>query len=193
MPEPNQRNDVESQTLPMKGTSSQASGSSTEPLLGNQPGSTPVRILNDSEESQSEIQRQEMNMKANGTGEDNISLPKITNWQIEKQLVKDDITNELYMSLSSTIVMKRKKEMMYFPLDFQNGLTIDVLVDSEDYVSAIAQIELDRIKQQAPTNIFKIDEPLNFQILVANSQWEKPGRQHICRAFCHNEAFDRAH
>ena len=78
------------------------------------------------------------------------------------------------MPLSSTIVLKRKKEMLYVPLDFEKGLTIIALVDSGAYVSAIAQIELDRIKQQAPSNILKIDEPPNFQIRVANGQLEKP-------------------
>ena len=78
------------------------------------------------------------------------------------------------MPLSSTIVLKRKKELLYVPLDFENGLTIDALVDSGAYVSAIAQKELDRIKQQAPSNILKIDDPPNFQIQVANGQLEKP-------------------
>ena len=63
---------------------------------------------------------------------------------------------------------------MYVPLDFENGLTIDALVDSGAYVSAIAQKELDRIQQQAPFNILKIDDPPNFQIQVANGQLEKP-------------------
>ena len=40
--------------------------------------------------------------------------------------------------------------MLYAPLDFENGLQIDALVESGTYVSAIAQTELDRIKQQAP-------------------------------------------
>ena len=66
------------------------------------------------------------------------------------------------MPLSSTIVLKRKKEMLYVPLDFENGLTIDALVDSGAYVSAVAQKELDRIQQQAPSNILKIDDPPNF-------------------------------
>ena len=78
------------------------------------------------------------------------------------------------MPLSSTIVLKRKKEMLCVPLDFENGLTIDALVDSGAYVSAIAQKELDRIKQQSPSNILKIDDPPNFQIQVANDQLEKP-------------------
>ena len=64
--------------------------------------------------------------------------------------------------------------MLYDPLDFKNGLTIDALVHSGAHVSAIAQKELDRIKQQAPTIILKIDEPPNFQIQVANGQLEKP-------------------
>ena len=57
---------------------------------------------------------------------------------------------------------------------FENRLTIDALVDSGAYVSAIAQKELDRNKQQSSSNILKIDDPPNFQIQVANCQLEKP-------------------
>ena len=64
--------------------------------------------------------------------------------------------------------------MLYVPLDFENDLTIEALVDSGAYMSAIAQTELDRIKQQAPSNIFKTEDPPNFQIQVANIQLEKP-------------------
>ena len=113
-------------------------------------------------------------MKTCDSGDDDISPPAITISQIEEQLLRDDMTNELYMPLSSTIVLKRKEEMLYVPLDFEKGLTIDALVDSGAYVSAIAQKELDRIKQQSPPNILKIDDPPNFQIQVANGQLEKP-------------------
>ena len=78
------------------------------------------------------------------------------------------------MPLSSTIVLLRKKEMLYVSLDFENGLTMDALVDSGANVSAIAQKELDRVKQQSPSKILKIDDPPNFQIQVANGQLEKP-------------------
>ena len=88
--------------------------------------------------------------------------------------MRDDIADEHYMPLSSIIVLERKNEMLYIPLDFKNGLTIDALVDSRAYVSAIARIELDRIKQQAPYNILKIDDPPDFQIQVAKCQLEKP-------------------
>ena len=64
MPKSKQRNEVESQTSPMKEVSSQVSGSNTEPLpeKGSQTGSTFVHSLNDSKELQSEIRRPELDM-----------------------------------------------------------------------------------------------------------------------------------
>ena len=62
MPESKQRNDVQSETSPMIKTSSQVSGSSTEPLPGNQTVSVPVFCPNDSQEQQHEIQRNETHM-----------------------------------------------------------------------------------------------------------------------------------
>ena len=174
MPKCKQRSDVESQTSPTKETSSQVSVSSTEPIIGNQTRNTLVQSLNDSKKPQPGIQRNEMNKTANDIGDDISSPPKITDSQTEEQLVRDDITNELYKPLSSTIVLKRKKEMLYVPQDFENGSTIDALVDSGAYVSAIAQNKLNRIKQQAPSNILKFDDPPSFQIQLANGQLEKP-------------------
>ena len=103
MPRVKQRKDVESQTSQMKQTSPQLLGSSTVSFPGNQTGSTPVQILNDSKKRQSKIQRHELNMTANDNGDHNISPPKITTSQIAEQLVRDDVTNEPYMPLSSTI------------------------------------------------------------------------------------------
>ena len=174
MPESKQRSDVESRTSPIKETSPPVSVSSTEPLLGNQTRSPLVLSLNDSKKPGSEIQRYETNITTCDSGDSNISPPPITMSQIEERLVRDDSTNELYMPLSSTIVLKRKKQMLYVPLDFENGLTKDAFVDSGAYVSAIAQKELDRIKQQSPSNILKIEDPPDFQIQVANGQLEKP-------------------
>ena len=77
------------------------------------------------------------------------------------------------MPPSFTIVLKRNKEMLYVHLDFENGLTIDALVDSRTYVGAIAQKELHIIKHQAPSNNLKIDDPPNFQFQIANSHLEK--------------------
>ena len=171
---PKQKNDVEAQTSPTKETSSQKSGSDTEPLLETQTRSIRVECPNESNKQHTEIQRDEIGLTTYANGDDNTSPPENTTSQIQEQLVRDENTNELYMPLSSTIVLKRKKEMLYVPLDFENGLTIDALVDSGAYVSAIAQKELDRNQQQAPSNSLKIDDPPNFQIQVANGQLEKP-------------------
>ena len=174
MPEPKQRSDVESQTSPIKETSPQVSVSSPEPLLGSQSRSALVPSPNDSKKFGSGNQTDEIDMTTCDSTDNNIYPPPITISLLEERLVRDDSTNELYMPLSSTIVLKRKKEMLYVSLDFENGLTIDAFVDSGAYVSAKAQKELDRIKQQSPSNILKIDDPPNFQIQVANGQLEKP-------------------
>ena len=93
---------------------------------------------------------------------------------IEEGLVREEQTDEVYLPLTSTVVLKRKQEMLYVPLDFENNLTVDALVDSRAFVSAIALDDLDTIKQKAPNNILKIDDPPIFQIQVANGQLEKP-------------------
>ena len=105
MPESKHRSDVESQTSLTKETSSQVTVSSTEPLLGNQTRSALVPSLNDSKKLSSEIQRNDTNVMTWDNGDDNKSPPAITISQIEERLVTDDSTNELYMPLSSTIVL----------------------------------------------------------------------------------------
>ena len=75
---------------------------------------------------------------------------------IEEGLVRDEQTNELYLPLTSTVVLKRKQEMLYVPLDFENNHTVDALVDSGAFVSAIAQDDLETIKQKAPKIFSKL-------------------------------------
>ena len=70
--------------------------------------------------------------------------------------------NELYLPLTSTVVLKRKQEILYVPLDFEKNLTVDALVDSGAFSSAIAQDVLETMKQKAPNNILKIDDPPIF-------------------------------
>ena len=92
----------------------------------------------------------------------------------EESLVRDEQTNEVYRPLTSTVVLKRKQETLYVPPDFENRLTVDALVDSGGFVTAIAQDDLDILKQKAPKNILRIDDPPNFQIQIANGQLDKP-------------------
>ena len=88
--------------------------------------------------------------------------------------MRDEQTNEVYLPLASTVVRKRKHEMLYVPLDFENNLTVVALVDSGAFVSAITQNDLDTVKEKTPKIIPKTDDPPSFQIKVANGQLEKP-------------------
>ena len=88
--------------------------------------------------------------------------------------MRDEQTNEVYPPLTSTIVLKRRQEKLYVPLDFENNLTVYALVTSGAFVSAIAQNDLDTIFEKAPNNILIINDPPNFQIQLANGQLEKP-------------------
>ena len=92
----------------------------------------------------------------------------------EEALVRDEQTNEVYLPLTSTVVLKRKQEMLYVPLDLENNLTVNSLEDSGAFVGAMAQDDLDTITQKAPNKIIKIDDPPNFQIQVAKGQLQKP-------------------
>ena len=82
--------------------------------------------------------------------------------------MRDDQPNEVYLSLTSTVVLKRKQERLYVPLDFEKNLTIDALMDSRAFVSAIARKDLDTKKRKAPNKFLKIDDPPNFQVQVDN-------------------------
>ena len=74
---------------------------------------------------------------------------------IEEGLVRDEQTNEIYIPLTSTVVLKRKQEMLFVPLDFENNLSVDALVDARAFVSAITQDSLETIKQKAPITFSK--------------------------------------
>ena len=88
--------------------------------------------------------------------------------------MRDEQTNEVCLPLTSTVVLKRQQEMLYVPLDFENNLTVDALMDSGAFVSANAQNDLDTIREKAPNNILGIDHPPNCQIRVTNGQLKKP-------------------
>ena len=93
---------------------------------------------------------------------------------VEEGLVRDEQTNDVFLPLTSTVVLKRKQAMLYVPLDFKKSLTAVALVDSGSFVSATAQNDLETIREKAPINVLKINDPPNFQIQVANGQLEKP-------------------
>ena len=146
----------------------------TEQSSGNKTGNEPVSFLSCSKNYSTDIQSTEQHVATTLNGD--TTTPPLTTATplIEEGLVRDEHTNEVYVPLTSTVVLKRKQEMLYVPLDFQNNFTIDALVDSRAFVSAIAQDDMETIKQKAPNNFLKIDDPPNFQLQVANGRLEKP-------------------
>ena len=167
------KTNVASQTSPPKGTQPQNNVDATEQASGNQTGSEPVSFLHCPKNSSTTTQNTKQHVVTILNGEKTPPLATATPL-IEEGLVRDEQTNEVYLPLTSTVVLKRKQEMLYVTLDFKNNLTVDALVDSRAFVRAIAQDDLDTIKQKAPKNILKIDDHPNFQIQVANGQLEKP-------------------
>ena len=146
----------------------------TEHPPGNQTGIEPVPLLDCSKNSPTDTQNTEQHVMTTLNGD--TTTPPLTTATplIEEGLVRDKQTDEVDLPSTSTVVLKRKQEKLYVPLDFENNLTVEALVDSGAFVSAIAQDDLDTIKQKAHNNILKIDDPPNFQIQVANGQLEKP-------------------
>ena len=153
-----------SQTSPPKGTQPQNHVDTTEQSSGNQAGNELVPFLDCSKNSSTNAQNTEQHVVTTPNGD--TTTPPLTTATplIEEGLVRDEQTNEVYLPLTSTVVLKQKQEMLYVPLDFDSNLTIDALVDSGAFVSAIAQDDLETTKQKAPNYILKIDDPPNFQI-----------------------------
>ena len=141
---------------------------------GKQTGNEPVPFLNCFKNSSTDTQKPEQHVTITFNG-DTTTPPLITATPLLGEgLVREEQTNEVYLPLPSTVVLKRKQEMLYVPLDFEKNLTVDALVDSGAFVSAIAQKEFDTIKEKAPNNFLKVDDLPNFQIQVANAPLEKP-------------------
>ena len=112
----------------------------TEQPSGNQTGNEPVPFLDCSKNYSTNTQNTEQHVVTTLNGDTTTSLLTTATPQIEEGLVRDEQKNEIYLPLTSTVVLKRKQEMLYVPLDFENNLTVDALVDSGASVSAIAKM-----------------------------------------------------
>ena len=135
----------------------------TEKPSRNQAWNEPVLFLECSNKNSTNNQSTEQHVVTTPNGDTTTPPLTTATRPIEEGLVRDEQTNEIYLALTSTVVLKRKQEMLYVPLDFENNLSVDALVDSGAFVSAIAQDDLETIKQNAPNNILKIDDTPNFQ------------------------------
>ena len=106
---------------------------------GNETGNEQVPFLSCSKNCPTDIQNTEQHVTATLTEETTIPPLTIKTPRIEERLVRDEQTNEVYLPLTSSVVLKRKQEKLYVPLDFEKNLTVDALVDTGAFVSAIAR------------------------------------------------------
>ena len=78
-----------------------------------------------------------------------------------------------YIPLSTSLNLNCKRRMLYFPMDF-GELSIDGLVDTGAYSSAIPEADLRKIRLLAPQSVIREGPAPNLQIMVANGQLETP-------------------
>ena len=136
---------VANQTSTPKGIQSQKHVIATEQIPGNRTGNEPVPFLSCINSCPTDVQESEKPTRTTFFGD--ITNPPLTRTPplIEERLMKVERTIELYLPLTSTVVLNGKQETLHVPLDFENNLTVDALVDTSDYVCAIVQNELDTI------------------------------------------------
>ena len=87
-------------------------------------------------------------------------------------LTTDEGNNIMYLNLSTNLTLKKKRHMYYFSMDFKK-LTLDGLIDTGAFTSAISE-DLNKIKLLSIEAIRDISPEPNFQIMVANGQLERP-------------------
>ena len=89
----------------------------TENPPENQTGNELVPFLDCSKNS-TDTQNAEQHVVTTLSGDTTTSPLTTATPLIEEALVRGEQTNEVYLPLTSTVVLKRKQEMLYVPLDF---------------------------------------------------------------------------
>ena len=93
--------------------------------------------------------------------------------QIVEYLTRDPITKEECIPIFSAVSLKKKKKVLFAPMDFQD-LTLDALIDSGALVNCISETDYNKILQMSPKDIVKELEPPPFKLQVANGDIETP-------------------
>ena len=80
---------------------------------------------------------------------------------------------EQYLPLHSTIVLKKRRRMLYLPLEF-GEITMDGLVDSGAFINAMSWSDYNAIKMNSDSCVIKEYPQPPFKIECANAQLEQP-------------------
>ena len=90
--------------------------------------------------------------------------------------IKEYVTEkngEACIPLHSTIVLKRRRRMLYLPLEF-GEITMDGLVDSGAFINAMSLSDYNAIKMNSESCVIKEYPQPRFKIECANAQLEQP-------------------
>ena len=94
-----------------------------------------------------------------------------TTAQFADYLTRDPVTNEQCIPIFSAVTLKKRKKMLFAPMDFQD-LTLDALIDSGALVNCISETDYNKISQMSPKDIVEELEPPPFKLQVANGDIE---------------------
>ena len=78
-----------------------------------------------------------------------------------------------YIPLMSAIALKKKKRLLFLPLDF-NTVKINALVDSGAYINAISERDADKLGHVASQCIINKAPPPPFKVQYVNAELEQP-------------------
>ena len=92
--------------------------------------------------------------------------------QFQNVLITKDGEPDL-VPLSTNIYLKCRRRMLYFPMDF-GELTIDGLIDTGAFSSAIPETDIRKTRLLYPQSVIRESPPPSVQILVASGQLETP-------------------
>ena len=93
--------------------------------------------------------------------------------ELQQHLTQDDENKVTYLPLSTNLVLKQKKHMFYFPMDFgriDNRRSNRHWCTYQRYIRCRSQ----QIKLLSSSSIVDTGPAPNFQIMVANGQLENP-------------------
>ena len=108
--------------------------------------------------------------------------PRPQNQQRQTTVIDNQISPQLkvtpdgltrFLPLSTNLPLKNQRKMFYFPMDY-GELNIDGLIDTGALSTAIPEADLRKIRLLAPHTILYEGPPPEFQIMVANGQFEAP-------------------
>ena len=89
-----------------------------------------------------------------------------------KEFIQHD-KNDDYIPLMSAIALKKKKRMLFLPVEF-NTVKIDALVDSGAYTNAISEKDAEKLRHNASQCIVNKAPPPPFKVQYANAELEQP-------------------